>query len=115
MNSFIKYLYIPIIITLIAVLFILFANLAKLMKKVAITNDSANILRENINEVKEKTKQIEQTRDSWRFFISIFIVFTIIKETIIDYKNTSKLKRTFSKSFTKTCVRNVSKIKKISI
>lgn len=114
-NQYIKFLYIPIIITLVIVLIVFFVKLAGLMKKVVGVNDSVGKMNNDLNKINESKKQIEDTKNSWRFFISIFIIITILKEVFEDYHDTKKDKRQLSKSFKKTCVKNIGKIKKIKI
>lgn len=110
-----NYVYVIIATALLVTLVIFFVALAKLMKKVAGVNNRINELKENVNEVNEKTKQIEETKDSWRFFISIYTICLVLKQTISDYRSTKLTKRSITKSFSKTCTKNFSKIKKIKI
>lgn len=110
-----KYVFIVIIIALVIALIAMFVVLGKLMKKLAITNSKVEKLNTNINEAKQKKEAISKTKDSWSFFASIFIIISVLKETMNDYKDTKKRKRNIAKSFTKTCAKNISKISKIKI
>lgn len=111
----IKYIYIPVIIVLIIVLIIFIKSLAKLMKKTAGLNDNINKLKNNIDIANNKVEDIKQTKQSWQFFFTIYIVYSILKETVKDYKKSSKHSRGIAKSFSKTCVKNASKLSKIKI
>ena len=114
-NQYIKYLYIPIIITLIIVVIIFLIRLARFMKKVAGVNDNISRMNDDLNKINDSKKQIADTKKSWQFFASVFIIIAILKEVLEDYRNTKKDKRQLSKSFKKTCVKNVSRIRKIKI
>ena len=114
-NQYIKYLYIPIIITLIIVLIVLFVKLTKLMKNAAGINEKINSVNSNIEISQNKIEEIEDTKQSWHFFFIIYIVLFVIKDTMKDYKRTARNKRKIGKSFAKVCTRNASKIRKIKI
>lgn len=108
-----KYVFIVIIVAIVISLIALFMALDKLMKKLAVTVNKATKLNENIEEVNSKKEEISKTKESWKFFTRIYIVLTILKEVMDDYKDAKKKKRNFAKSFSKTCVRNVSRINKL--
>ena len=110
-----KYLYILLIIAIIATLIKLFVELAKLMKNAAGLNDNINKLNNNVNMSNKKIEDIKSTESSWKFFFSIYIILSVLKEMFIDYRHSSILTRSLPKSFTKTCVKNVGRIKKIKI
>ena len=110
-----NYIYIHVVITLIIVFKIFIKNLTKLIKKTAGLNDNIDKLKNNILTTNEKVEGIKTTQDSWHFFFTIYIVYSILKETLKDYKKSSKLTRGITKSFTKSCVKNASKISKIKI
>lgn len=110
-----KYLYILLIIAIIVVLIKLFIELTKLMKKAAGLNDNINKLNDDINNSNQKVEEIKSTEKSWKFFFSIYIILSVLKEVFKDYKRSSLLTRNLPKSFAKTCAKNVGKIKKISI
>lgn len=111
----IKYIYVVIISTLIVVFALLIKQLAKLMKKTAALNNNIDELKNNISKTNHKVEDIKETKESWKFFATTYIVYAILKETIKDYMNSSILTRGIAKSFTKTCVKNVSKLNKIKI
>lgn len=108
-----KYVFVVIIVAIIITLIALFMALGKLMKKLAITGSKVSKLNENIEEVNNKKEEISKTKENWKFFTRIYIVLTILKEVMDDYKDAKKKKRNFAKSFSKTCVRSVSKINKL--
>lgn len=110
-----KYIYIVIVIALIVVFVLLIKQLVKLMKKAAGLNDNIDKLNNNISRVNDKVEDIKQTKESWQFFATVYIVYSILKETMKDYKSSSILTRGIAKSFTKTCAKNVSKLSKIKI
>lgn len=108
-----KYVFITILIVLIITIIFLFISLGKLMKKLATTVSKTNKLNCNIEEMNNKTEKISKTKNSWKFFTSILIILTILKETLDDYKTAKKHKKNLVKSLSKTCARNVTKISKI--
>lgn len=83
------------------------------MKQIASEKDKFNNINENIKSTNNKIQAINNTKNSFNFFISIFVVVSILLETIKDFKDTKTSKRTISKSFKKTCERNASRISKI--
>lgn len=111
----IKYIYIPVIICLIIVFIMFIYALAILMKKAAGLNKNIDSLKNNIGIANNKVEEIKKTKESWQFFATIYIVYSVLKETIKDYKNSSLLTKGLAKSFTKTCIKNASRLSKIKI
>lgn len=114
-SDLIKYLYIVIIIALLITLIVFFIKFVKLMKKAAGLNEKLEKVNKNKALVDSKTEYIKSTKNSWQFFFIIYVVLLVLSETFKDYKKTEKSKKNVTKSFGKTCVKNVSKIKKIRI
>lgn len=110
MDNIYKYLYIFIISLIIILLIIVFIKLKKLMKKIVILNENSNKINESINRINDKTQEINKSKESIKFFISIYVVFTIIKQTIVNLKkNNNKI----AKAFALACLSNASNIKKM--
>lgn len=110
MNKTYTYIY-AIVITLILILLVIFfIRLKKLMKKIVLLNDGVGVAKDNLDAIKDKTNQIEKSKESYKFFISIYVVFTIIKETISNLKDNK-----IAKAFTLACLANAKSIKKMKV
>ena len=110
-----KNVFIVIIVAIFITLIVLFIVLGRLMKKLATTNEKVNKLNSNLEEANKKKETITKTKESWKFFASIYIIVTVLKETMDDYKSSKKRKRSIAKSLSKTCAKNISRISKIKI
>lgn len=111
MELFTKYLYIIVILVLIIVLIIFFRELLKLMKRLSQIN-TRNITN-NIEITKDKLNKLKKDEESIKTAGAIFLVVSILKETLNDYKKSTKKK--MLKSLTKTCIKNATKLSKIKI
>lgn len=108
-NNYMKYVYIVLIVVLFITIIAFIVNLVKMMKEIAATADKAVNINTNIEASKSKLDYIKSTEGSWSFFMSLFVIITIIKETF-KYKRRSD---SLSKSFARSCIRHSSQITKI--
>ena len=115
LNQITKYIYIPIIVVLIIVFIIFIKKLASLMKNAAGINNKIDNLNSNLVIASNKKQEIEKSKDSYKFFFTIYVVLSVLRSVFKDYKHTSKAKRSIVGSFTKTCIKNSSKLSKIII
>ena len=108
-NNYMKYVYIVLIVVLFITIIAFIVNLVKMMKEIAATADKTVNINTNIESSKSKLDYIKSTEGSWSFFMSLFVIITIIKETF-KYKRRSD---SLSKSFARSCIRHSSQITKI--
>ena len=106
----IKFIYALLIIGLIIANVMFFRKLLETMKIAAGLKPSIESLSENASEAKEKIAKIEETKDSWQFFVAIYVIFIILKETFRDRKNEKT-----GIAFSKACVRHASQLKAIKL
>jgi len=108
-NSYMKYVYILLIAVLLVTVIVFIINLVKMMKEIALTADKTTGITSTVESSKSKIDYIKNTENSWSFFISLFVVMTIIKETF-KYKRRND---SLSRSFARSCIRHSSQITKI--
>lgn len=109
MKIFVKYLYIIVIIGLVIVLAIFIKELIGFLKKLSKIDTTK--LTKNVETINNKVNDIEETKKSWKFFLKIYIISSIIKEIFEDLKKGSK--KVVAASIAKTAIKNVGKIKNI--
>lgn len=107
MNNIMKTVYVIIIIALLITLIYLFISLVRLMKKLAGVSDGINRINNNIEEINKKKEEIDKSKNSFKFFFTIYVVASVLKQTLANRK------QGLAKSFAKTCIKNASKISKI--
>ena len=106
-NRYILYLYIPLGIAILGCIIALLLRVAKTLKEANHTAELARPISEHLNHINETTKKIAATKESWSFFIALFAIFAILKETGKYYKS----ERSLSRSFSKAVLRHTSQIK----
>ena len=115
MNQTFKYIYIVLIIAIVIELIYLFARLSVLKKELDKLGIELESLEENLNKVKEHMEAIEKTKNSWRFFLSIYLVLSIFKMATKDYRKSKDKDKSYIKSLAKVAAKNASTISKIKI
>lgn len=111
MNEYLKYIYVALVLAIIIIVIVLFVRLKNLMIKLSKTKDKCSNIVNDVDTVKNKTQEIKDTKNSWQFFINIYVVFFILKQTIKEFK---KMKKTGMKAaFALTCINNAAKIEKM--
>lgn len=108
-NNYMKYVYIVLIVVLFITIIAFIVNLVKMMKEIAATADKTTSINTNIEASKSKLDYIKSTEGSWSFFLSLFVIITIIKEAF-KYRGKSD---SLGKSFTKSCIRHSRELSKI--
>ncbi len=106
-NRYILYLYIPLIIAIIGCIIALLMRVMKTLKEVGHTAELASPIGEHLDHISKATEKIAASKDSWNFFIALFAIFAILKETGKYYKSEHSLSRSFSKAV----LRHTSQIK----
>lgn len=109
--KYMTFIYVVIIIVIIILLIKLFIELSKFSKKLDTVKLNRSNLDENINLSNDKIDEIKSTKRSWKFFFTIYLTYTLIKELITDFKKESK--RKVITSLSKTAIKSVGKINKI--
>ena len=115
MNKTIRYIYIILIIVIVIELIFLLSRLLILKKELDKLDIELESVEQNLNKVKEHMEAIEKTKDSWKFFLSIYLILSIFKLATKDYKKTNKANRSYVNSLAKVCAKNITTIKKIRI
>ena len=85
----------------------------KLFKSLKLITFDVNKLETNLALVKQKMEEIEETADTWKVVISLYLISSILSTTKKDYKKSKKKNKSYLKSLAKTCLKNVSTINKI--
>ena len=62
-------------------------------------NESVSTLNMQLSAVKEKTAKIRESEDSYRFFASLFIILTIIKEAFRSWRKDGTLPGSFTGAY----------------
>ena len=97
-NAYMKYVYIALIAALFITLIAFFIRLSKTMKKITETAEGASSVSSLLNQTNEKLSLISQSKDSYKFFLSLFAIILIIKETFKYYKSEKSLPKSFTKA-----------------
>lgn len=105
-NAYMKYVYIALITALLITLIAFFVRLSKTMKKIAETGEGVSTLSSDLDQTNEKLSAISDSKDSYKFFLSLFAIILIVKETFKYYKS----ERSLPKSFTKAVLRHNAQI-----
>lgn len=113
MNSIFKYIYIVIIVVIVAELIYLIYKLNQLKKELDKLNINIEDINNNLDDVKAKLEVIKSTKDSWTFFLSLYLTLSLVSLIKKDYKKTKKDDRSLSKSIAKVCVKNITTINKL--
>lgn len=107
--SIMKIIYIVIYVVLAITLVMFFIQLVKTLKKLTSINESVNSLQNNLDKANKKIEYIQSTEDSWSFFMSLYIILIIIRETFKQKKKGNGL----GKSLATSCIRHSSQLSKI--
>ena len=110
-NRYIVFLYVFLISAIIALLADLIIHLIKTMKYANQTGDGINKISEDIDQTSKKLETISASKDSWSFFLAVYGIYLILKETL-KYR---KSERSVSRSFAKACVKQFTRVRKISL
>ena len=110
-NSYMKYVYILLIGALVIVLITFIRSLVRTIRNISDTAQGAGDIGTQLNLANEKVTAIKESSDSYKFFLSAFAVFIIIKEAF----KYSKSEKSFTKSFAKAFMRHSSSIGKIRL
>lgn len=101
-NSYIKYLYIALVIVLIVFIVKTFKKLGDLADTANLTLDKTDGIYDNLNELKEKIAVVDNSmKTSVPFFRNIIVGTLLIGSVLKDYHETKNSKRSLSKSFKK--------------
>ena len=83
----------------IAALIAFLLRIRRSRKAMAPLNESIDTLNGQLSTVKEKTARIKESEDSYRFFASLFIVLTIIKEAFRSWRKNGTLPGSFTGAY----------------
>ena len=111
-NQYIIFVYVFLISAIIVLFFDLLIHLIKMLKTTGtVTAEKLNVLNDNLTRMNETTEKISKTANSWAFFLSIYAIYLIIKETIKYYRS----ERSISRSFAKAAIRHAGQLGKLRI
>ena len=108
-NAYIKYVYILLGIALIGVIIALLIHLGKMMKTLAQTAQKTENITRNLEADKEKISFIRNSKDSWSFFLSLYVVAVVLKEALQNRKREDS----FIKSLTYSGKKHAKQLSKI--
>lgn len=83
----------------LAVLIAFFLRLKKTTKAAEPLTGSLNVMNGELSAVKTKTGKIKESAPSYKFFASLFIIMTIIKEAIRSWWNDGSLPGSFTGAY----------------
>ena len=83
----------------LAALVAFLVRLRKTAKAAEPLTGSLNIMNGELNAVKSKTGKIKESAPSYKFFASLFIILTIIKEAIRSWWNDGSLPGSFTGAY----------------
>lgn len=117
MNSTFKYIYIILIIAIVIELIYLVTRLMVLKKELDKLGIELESVEQNLNKVKVHLEAIEETKDSWKFFLSLYLILSIFKMATKEFRKSKKANKniSFASTLAKVCVKNISTINKIKI
>ena len=115
MNQTFKYIYIALIVVIVIEIIYLFVRLSVLGKELKKLGVELESLENNLNKVKEHMEAIEKTKNSWKFFLSVYLIFSIFKMASKDYRKSKDKDKSYFKSLAKVAAKNASTISKIKI
>ena len=108
-SRYVYYLYIPLIIGIVIALIALIVRVSKTLKKVGLTLQKTEPLNESLQKMNGSLEQIRKSKGNWTFFLSIFAVIAILKETAKYYRS----EKSVSKSFTKALMRHGTQVRNL--
>ena len=106
-NRIILYLYIPLIIGIVAAAIVLLLRIFRMIGGLADTIDHAMPIADHLDRMNTTIEKISQSAESYKFFLSLAAVFIIINETIKYWKS----EKSISKSFAKALLRHTGQIR----
>ena len=117
MNDIFKYIYIILIIAIAIELVYLITKLTSLKKELDKLGIELDSIEKNLDKVKAHLKAIEETKDSWKFFLSLYLILSIIKMAAKEFRKSKKANKnvSFASTLAKVCVKNINTISKIKI
>lgn len=115
MNSIFKNIYIALIIIIVLELIYLFYKLLNLKKELNKLNVEIESIENNLEKIKVQLESIGETKDSWKFFLSLYLLLSVFKMANKDYRKSKKPNKTYLASLAKVCAKNITTIKKIKI
>lgn len=83
----------------LAALIAFLLRLRKTSKAVEPLTGSLNVMNGELNAVRSKTGKIRESAPSFKFFASLFIILTIIKETLRSWRNDKSLPGSFTGAY----------------
>ena len=98
-NPYMKYVYIVLILGLVAALIAFLKSLMKTIRNISDTAQGASSVSVHIGQTNEKLSAIKESGDSYKFFLSLLAIFVIIKETFKYAKSEKSLSKSFRKAF----------------
>ena len=113
MNIAFKYIYIVLIAVIIIELIYLITRLFALKKELDKLGIEIDSVENNLDKVKEHMEAIEKTKDSWKFFLSLYLILSILKMTKKEYIKSKKPDKTYLKTLAMVYAKNISTINKI--
>ena len=113
MNIAFKYIYIILIAVIVIELIYLITRLFALKKELDKLGIELESIENNLNEVKEHMETIGKTKDSWKFFLSLYLILSILKMTKKEYRKSKNPDKTYLKTLAMVCAKNISTINKI--
>ena len=111
-NQYIVFVYVVLISAIIVLLGDLLIHLIKMMKTTV--NDTATKIDKisgGLDKMSKTCDRIKSSADSWTFFLAVYAVYAVLKETLKYWGSEKSL----SKSFAKACIRHAGSINKIRI
>ncbi len=97
-NRIILYLYIPLVIGVIAAAIILLVRVLRMAGSLAKTVDCAKPITDHLEKMNATIGKISESGASYRFFLSLAAVLIIIKETVKYWKSEKSISRSFAKA-----------------
>ena len=108
-NAYMKYVYVLLGIVLFITVIALLVRLGRLMKRLAETGEMTAGIGDNLKASKEKIDSIRSTAGSFTFFMSLFVILTILREAF-RYRGRND---SFGKALTRSCVRHSAQLSRI--
>ena len=100
-----KYINLALLVVILIILIIMIKKILDISKKLTKASQGLNNLQDKMVKINEAKATIDNTmHTSLPFFITIGSVISLIKAINLDYKTTTKDKRSLRKSVIKECV-----------
>ena len=115
MNKLFLSIYILLVIIIIIELLLLFSRLSILKKELDKTGIELESIENNLDKVKASLTAIEETKNSWKFLLSILLILSIFRMAKKDYKKNKNTNKSYLSSLAKVCAKNITTISKIKV